>query len=803
MKVVKRNGKKESLKFDKIFARVRKQTYGLNSAFVDPHKVAKKVIAGIYDGITSRELDQLAAETAASMVSTHPDYSLLASRLDISALHKETEAVFSKNIEELYNYTAPETGEQAGLIGEDTYRVVMENADVLNEAIITDRDSLIDYFGFRTLSRSYLLKMNGRVAERIQHMWMRVAVGIWKDNIEEVLKTYDLISQKYFTHATPTLFNSGTRRPQMSSCFLIQMDSDDLKGIYKTLSDVAQISKNAGGIGINIHNVRAEGSYIKGTNGYSNGLIPMLKVFNETARYVDQGGGKRKGSIAVYLEPWHADILDFVNIRLPHGKEEMRARDLFPAMWMNDLFFERLENDGHWSLFSPDEAPGLHEVYGQEFKELYERYEEEGRARKKIKASYLWDRILSAQIESGTPYVLSKDAINEKCNQKNLGTIKSSNLCCEITEFSSPDESAVCNLASIALPMFIRGKKVDHKKLYEVAYQVTRNLNKVIDENFYPTQETHNSNMRHRPIGIGVQGLADLFALLKVAFESEEAAKINREVFETIYFAAMTASKDLAIEQGAYDSFAGSPLSEGKFQFDLWTDREVSVKNGKVEVTTEKPVSLSGRWDWEKLRKEVMEHGVRNSLLVAPMPTASTSQILGNNECFEPFTANLYTRNTLSGEFVLINKYLVQDLIDLGIWNEEMKQEIIQNDGSVQGIINIPTEIKERYKTVWEIKQRVIIDMAAGRAPFICQSQSLNLHIPRVTKSKLNTALNYGHKKGLKTLSYYIRSTAAASAIKGLGTSSPSGNQQLLQEQPEVGAAACNLDDPDCLSCGA
>lgn len=819
MQIVKRNGKQEQFRFDKIQGRIEKQTFGLNTDFIDVHALAIKIASGCYDGITSRELDNLAAEMAASMTPKHPDYSILASRIAISTLHKETEKHFTDTIEKLHKYIEPKTGEPAGMISDEVYDIIMKNKDELNAAVINDRDFNFDYFGFKTLEKSYLLKIDGSVAERPQHLLMRVSVGIWKDKIDEVIKTYDLLSQKFMIHATPTLFNSGTVKPQMSSCFLLAMHDDSIKGIYKTLGDVAAISQNAGGIGLHIHNIRATGSYIKGTNGTSNGLLPMLQVYNATARYVDQGGGKRKGSFAMYLEPWHADVITLLDIRKNHGKEEMRARDLFTAMWIPDLFMERVEQDGDWFLMCPNECKGLSDVYGEDFKVLYEKYASEGKFKKKMKARELLAKIEESQIETGAPYMLYKDACNIKSNQKNLGTIKSSNLCTEIIEYSAPDEQAVCNLGSLALPMYVettykrKPKKVDktkvffnHNKLYEVAYQLTKNLNRVIDMNYYPTEETKNSNMRHRPIGIGVQGLADVFALMGIAFESDEARKLNKEIFETIYFASMTASKDLAKIEGVYSTYEGSPVSQGIFQFDMWKDRKVeTVKqedgSSKWEVIEETQIQHSGRWDWESLRKEVKEHGVRNSLLLAPMPTASTSQILGNNECFEPYTSNIYTRRVLSGEFVIINKHLVSDLIDLGVWNENLKDKIIINNGSVQGIPEIPLEIQNIYKTVWEIKQRHLIDMSADRGAYICQSQSFNIHIQDVNFAKLTNVHLYGWKKGLKTGMYYLRTKAATGAIKGLGI-----DMSKYQQAPKIEEVqsdiSCSLDSPDsCLSC--
>ncbi|MDZ4665469.1 MAG: ribonucleoside-diphosphate reductase subunit alpha [Bacteroidota bacterium] len=804
MFVIKRDGTSESVKFDKITARIQKLSYGLDPSHVDSILVAKKVIDGVYDGVTTSELDNLAAETAAGLTSRHPDYALLASRIAVSNLHKNTIKSFSKTIEELYNYIDPKTNTRASLIADDVYKIVMDNAQLLDSSIIYDRDFGYDYFGFKTLERSYLLKMHGKVAERPQHMLMRVAVGIHKNEIESALATYNMMSERWFTHATPTLFNAGTPKPQMSSCFLLQMKEDSIDGIYDTLKQCARISQSAGGIGISIHNVRATGSYIKGTNGTSNGIIPMLKVFNETARYVDQGGGKRKGSIAVYLEPWHADIYDFLDIRKNHGKEEMRARDLFTALWIPDLFMKRVEAEGEWSLMCPNECPGLSDCHSEAFDALYTKYESEGKFRKKIKARELWAAIIEAQIETGNPYMLFKDAANSKSNQQNLGTIKSSNLCTEIIEYTSADEVAVCNLASIALPRFVDEKTgtFDHNKLFEITYAATRNLNKIIDRNYYPIPEARNSNMRHRPIGLGVQGLADAFILMRYSFESAEAKKLNSEIFETIYFAALTASKDLAKLDGAYESYEGSPISKGIFQQDMWN------------------VTPSPRWEWDVLREEIKLHGVRNSLLLAPMPTASTSQILGNNECFEPYTSNIYTRRVLSGEFVVVNKHLLRDLVKLGIWNENLKNKIISANGSVQDIPEIPQNIKEIYKTVWEIKQRTIIDMAADRGAYIDQSQSLNLFIQDANFAKMSSAHFYSWKKGLKTGMYYLRTKAAADAIKFtvdqgaltkpaiLGNEDAllveRGQEHVLSFDEQQAQLACSLDNPeDCEACGS
>jgi ribonucleoside-diphosphate reductase alpha chain len=747
MFVIKRNGKKESVKFDKVTARIEKLSYSL-SPIVNAIDVAKKTIEGIYNGVPTTELDNLAAETAASLTITHPDYAILASRIAVSNLHKNTVKSFSETMRRLYSYTDAATGNKLPLIADDIMQIITEHAELLDSTIIYDRDFGFDYFGFKTLEKSYLLKIDGKIAERPQHMYMRVAVGIHKNDIERAIKTYHLMSERWMTHATPTLFNAGSPKPQMSSCFLLTMKEDSIDGIYDTLKQTAKISQSAGGIGLAIHNIRATGSYIGGTNGTSNGIIPMLQVFNDTARYVDQGGGKRKGAFAIYLEPWHADVFEFLDLRKNHGKEEMRARDLFYALWIPDLFMKRVEANTEWSLFCPNEAPGLSECWGTEFENLYTKYETEGRARKTVKAQDLWFAILQSQIETGTPYMLYKDAANGKSNQQNLGTIKSSNLCTEIMEYTSPDEVAVCNLASIALPRFVIDGKFDQQKLYDVAYAVTKNLNKIIDNNYYPVEEARTSNMKHRPIGLGVQGLADAFILLRLPFESDLAKMLNKNIFETIYFAAMTASKDLAKEQGAYETFAGSPVSKGIFQFDMWG------------------VTPTDHWDWATLKEEVKLYGIRNSLLVAPMPTASTSQIFGNNECFEPYTSNIYTRRVLSGEFIIVNKHLLKDLVNLGLWNNAMKNNIIATNGSIQNIEEIPADIKELYKTVWEIKQRNLIDMAADRGAYICQSQSLNLFVDNPNTSKLTSMHFYAWKKGLKTGMYYLRTQAATQAIQ-------------------------------------
>lgn len=795
MQVVNRKGEREDVRFDAIHEKLVKLAEGLNPTWIDPGHVTKLTIEGLYDGVTTRELDQLAAETAASLASHHPDYSRLAARICVDDLHRSTKDVFTDVITDLREYIDPESNKHAPLISEEVYEIIMANADVLNNHIDYSRDHTYDYFGFKTLERSYLLKLNGEVAERPQHMLMRVAVGIHYANIEKALQTYDLMSQGYFTHATPTLFNSGTPMPQMSSCFLLTMQDDSLDGIYDTLKQCALISKSAGGIGLSIHHVRSKGSYIKGTNGTSNGIVPMLRVFNDTARYVDQGGGKRKGSIAVYLEPWHPDILQFLDLKKNHGKEEMRARDLFYAMWTPDLFMQRVEDNADWSFFCPNECPGLQDVYGAEFKAMFEDYERRGMARETMPARVVWDKIVEAQIETGTPYMLYKDAANEKSNQKNLGTIRSSNLCTEIMEYTAKDEVAVCNLASIALPKFVNTSEgvFDHQLLYDVTYHATGNLNRVIDVNYYPVEEARNSNMRHRPIGLGVQGLANVFAMLKLPFEGPSARTLNKEIFETIYFAACTASKDAAAAEGPYSTFEGSPASEGLLQFDLWGMDE-----------------HSGRWDWDALKAEIVDKGMRNSLLLAPMPTASTSQILGNNECFEAFTSNLYVRRTLSGEFVVLNKHLVSDLIAEDMWSLEMKNDILRHKGSIQGIHTIPEHIRDLYKTTWEIKQRHVLDMAADRGAYIDQSQSLNIHMVDANPAKVTSMHFYGWKQGLKTGMYYLRTKAAADAIQFTVEASTKEDQTVggLAERADdadsLEAIACSLDSPDdCLMCGS
>ena len=784
MYVVKRDGRKEAIKFDKITARIIKMCYGLD-AMVSPEAVAMKVIEGIFDGVTTTELDNLAAEVAAAKTTEHPDYALLASRIAVSNLHKETKKSFSDVMHDLYYYIDPKTGQSASLLSEEVYKIVENNKDLLDSSIIYDRDFRYDYFGFKTLTRSYLMKLEGNIAERPQHMLMRVSLGIHKNDLASVIKTYHLMSEGWFTHATPTLFNSGTPKPQMSSCFLLTMKEDSISGIYDTLKSCAQISQSAGGIGLSIHHIRATGSYIKGTNGTSNGIVPMLRVFNDTARYVDQGGGKRKGSFAIYIEPWHADVFDFLDLRKNHGKEEQRARDLFYALWIPDLFMKRVKANEKWTLMCPHECPGLSDTHSAEFEALYLKYEEEGRGRKTINAQDLWFKILESQIETGTPYMLYKDAANAKSNQQNLGVIKSSNLCTEIIEYTAPDEVAVCNLASLALPKYVTEDGVfDHDKLFEVTYQATLNLNKIIDENYYPVEEAKNSNLRHRPIGLGVQGLADAFILLGLPFESEEARALNREIFETIYFASMSASKDLAIKEGPYSTFEGSPVSKGVFQFDMWG------------------VTPSNRWEWDLLKEEVKKHGVRNSLLLAPMPTASTAQILGNNECFEPYTSNIYTRRVLSGEFIIVNKHLLKDLVKEGLWNMEMRQKIMAANGSVQNIPEIPSRLKELYKTAWEISQKAIIDQAADRGAFICQSQSLNIFMEKANFGKLTSMHFYGWEKGLKTGMYYLRTKAATDAIKFTIDRSVVEEplSQSLEEQQA--AIACSLENPEgCEAC--
>ncbi|KAF2142644.1 uncharacterized protein K452DRAFT_270465 [Aplosporella prunicola CBS 121167] len=750
MFVHKRDGRKERVQFDKITARVSRLCYGLDPEHVDAAAITQKVISGVYHGVTTIELDNLAAETAAYMTVTHPDYAILAARIAVSNLHKQTKKQFSAVIKDLYEYVNPKNKKPSPMISKETYDIIMTHADELNSAIVYDRDFNYQYFGFKTLERSYLLRIDGKVAERPQQMIMRVAVGIHGADIEKVIETYNLMSNKYFTHASPTLFNAGTPKPQLASCFLIDMKEDSIEGIYDTLKTCAMISKTAGGIGLNVHRIRATGSYIGGTNGTSNGLVPMLRVYNNTARYVDQGGNKRPGAFAIYLEPWHADIFSFLDLRKNHGKEEVRARDLFYALWICDLFMKRVEANGEWTLFCPNEAPGLADVWGDEFEELYTRYEREGRGRETVRAQKLWYHILEAQTETGNPFMLYKDACNRKSNQKNLGTIRSSNLCCEIVEYTAPDEVAVCNLASLALPTFvdINNGVYDFQKLHEVTQVLVKNLNRIIDINHYPVPEARKSNFRHRPIAVGVQGLADAFLALRMPFDSPEAKLLNIQIFETIYHGALTASVALAKEFGTYESYEGSPASQGILQYDMW------------EKT---PTEL---WDWTALKAEIAEHGTRNSLLVAPMPTASTSQILGFNECFEPYTSNIYSRRVLAGEFQVVNPWLLKDLVDLGLWSDNMKNRIIASGGSIQNIPNIPDDIKALYKTVWEISQRTIVTMAADRGAFIDQSQSLNIHMQNPTMGKITSMHFAGWKLGLKTGMYYLRTQAAAAPIQ-------------------------------------
>ena len=788
MEVIKRNGDHESIKFDKVSSRIKRMTYGLNPIFVDYTDVAIKTIAGLYNGVTTKEVDRLVSETAASLATIHPDYSILAARIAVSSLHKETDKRFSEAMSRLFSFKDETTGEETGMICEKVWHIIKKNAKKLDEMIVEDRDYAFDYFGFKTLERSYLLKVNGKIIERPQYMFMRVSVGIWGDNLEMVQKTYDYMSLGYFTHATPTLFNAGTKRNQLASCFLIANKADSIDGLFNTLKDVAHISKWAGGVGLHIHDVRCKGSFIKGTGGQSDGIVPMMKTYNEVARWINQGG-KRKGSFAIYLEPWHADIFEFLDLRKNHGKEEMRARDLFLAIWMPDLFMQRVKEDGEWSLFCPNEAKGLSDVYDspedKKFTELYTKYEKENKARKVVKARALWTEMLKSQIETGTPYILFKDAANNKSNQKNLGTIKSSNLCAEIIEYSDEKEQAVCNLASIALPKYVekgkdKKKFFNFEKLKEVVHQATLNLNKVIDVGFYPTEAAKTSNIRHRPIGIGVQGLADVFALLKYPFESEEAKKLNKEIFESMYFSSLSASVELAKKEGTYGSYKGSPLSKGVLQFDFWG------------------VSPSNRYDWNKLKEQISKHGARNSLLIALMPTASTAQILGNNECFEPFTSNLYRRNTLGGEFIVINKHLILDLIALNLWNDSIKVKMFESDGSIQNIEEIPESVRNLYKTVWEIPQKTIIDMAVDRAAYVCQSQSMNLFMKEANLGKLNSALFYAWQNGLKTGIYYFRTLSKTQASKNLGIEIKS--EESNAEKLKV----CSINNPnDCEMCSS
>ena len=795
MFVITRSAKREPVQFDKITHRISQLTYGLDKN-VDSMQIAKRTINGLFDGITTEELDNLSAEVSAYMTSVHPDYARLAGRIAVANLHRQTSDSFLETFEKLYHFKNEFSGEKQPLISEEIMAFAREHRDRISSEIAYSRDFEFDYFGFKTLERSYLLKVNGKIVERPQHLFMRVALGVQIGNIEEAIKTYHLISEGWFTHASPTLFNAGTNKAQMSSCFLVAMKDDSIDGIYETLKQCALISQAAGGIGLSIHNIRAKGSFIKGTNGTSNGIVPMLRVFNDTARYVDQGGGKRKGAFAIYLEPWHADIEDFLDLKKNHGKDEMRARDLFYALWINDLFMKRVETDADWSLMCPNKSPGLADCHGKEFEALYEKYEKEGRALRTVKARDLWYKIINSQIETGSPFMLYKDAANAKSNQKNLGTIKSSNLCTEIIQYTSEKEIAVCNLASIALPMFVKDGTFDHKKLFDVTYQVTRNLNRIIDLNYYPVEEARYSNMKNRPIGIGVQGLADAFFKMRLPFESEGARKANKEIFETIYFASLQASADLAREHGHYESYPGSPISEGILQHDMWG------------------VKTSDRWDWKALRAQIKQTGVRNSLLMAPMPTASTSQILGNNECIEPITSNIYTRRVLSGEFAVVNKHLVRDLMAINLWNEEMKDRIIGHNGSVQYIPEIPQDLKDLYKTVWEIKQKSILEMAADRGAFIDQSQSLNIHMEDTNFGKLSSLHFAAWKLGLKTGMYYLRTRPAVDAIKFTIKEANKPAQVQVQipvmEMPlptieqQQAAMVCSLDNPDeCVSCGS
>ncbi|XP_040569764.1 ribonucleoside-diphosphate reductase large subunit [Lepeophtheirus salmonis] len=791
--VIKRSGREEEVHFDKITSRVQKLCYGLDMDHVNPTAITLKVISGLYPGVSTIELDNLAAEIAATMTTKHPDYAILAARIAVSNLHKETKKVFSEVIHDLRYMKTHDL--DTPMISESSYDIIQKHSDRLNSAIVFDRDFSYNYFGFKTLERSYLLKIGKKVVERPQHMLMRVSVGIHGEDIEGVIKTYNLLSQGYFTHASPTLFNAATPKPQLSSCFLLTMSSDSIEGIYDTLKQTAIISKSAGGIGINIHCIRAKGSYIAGTNGYSNGIVPMLRVFNNTAKYVDQGGNKRPGAFAIYLEPWHADVFDFLELRKNTGAEEQRARDLFYALWIPDLFMKRVEEDGIWSLMCPHECPGLDDVWGEDFEKLYLKYEDENKFRRQVPAHKVWEAIIESQIETGTPYMLYKDSCNRKSNQKNLGTIKCSNLCTEIVEYSSPDEVAVCNLASIAVNQFVKNKVYDFEQLKEVAKVATRNLNKIIDVNHYPIQEARRSNMRHRPIGIGVQGLADAFILMRYPFESDEALLLNKQIFETIYYGALEASCELAAEFGTYETYKGSPVSQGLLQFDLWEG-----------------VTPTNMWDWSKLKAKIAKDGVRNSLLLAPMPTASTAQILGNNEGIEAYTSNIYSRRVLSGEFQIVNQHLLRDLTDMDLWDDEMKQNIIADNGSVQNIPQIPDDIKKLYKTVWEISQKTVLQMAADRGAFIDQSQSLNIHIAQPNYGKLTSMHFYGWKLGLKTGMYYLRTKAAASAIqftvdKSRIKTTNTNNSETNKTDSAIKnkeAIMCSLQNKDdCLMCGS
>lgn len=775
MKVKKRDGQMADVSFDKVLRRITKMSSGLS---VNPTLVAQKVCSQIFDGVETKQLDTLACQNAMSLVTTHPDYSTLAANIAISNHQKETSDTFSSAMKKLYSFV-DKRGNHHPLISEYIHNLVSneETAKQIDDYINHERDFDIDYFGFKTLERSYLLKYNGVIVERPQYMWMRVALCIHENNLEKAFETYDCLSQKYFIHATPTLFNAGTPRPQLSSCYLIAMENDSISGIFNTLGECAEISKHAGGIGLHIHNIRAKNSIIRGTNGTSNGIVPMLRVFNDTARYVDQGGGKRKGSFAIYLEPWHSDIEDWLRLKINHGNEEERARDLFYGLWIPDLFMERVQTKGDWTLMCPDECPGLSDCYGDEFKELYERYEREGRGKKTISAHKLWFQILDSQIETGTPYMLYKDAANKKSNQQNLGTIKSSNLCTEIIEYTDKDETAVCNLASLGLPKYMKNGEFDYALFRSMVKVVTRNLNKVIDINFYPTPKTKRSNLRNRPIGLGVQGLADVFHLMKVPFESDKAKLVNRRIFANMYYAAVETSAELAKEEGVYETYEGSPASKGKLQYHLWN------RDPRLDAED---------LDWNALEKLVADNGLRNSLLVAPMPTASTSQIMGNNECIEPYTNNIYTRRTLAGEFIVLNKHLVKDLLERNLWNPDMKDKIVANNGRITGIEEIPDEIKPQYKTVWEMKMRNIIDMSVDRAPYVCQSQSLNLFMADPVYSKLSSMHMYSWKRGLKTGMYYLRSLPKASAQKFTIDPSTKNKNTITNN---------NADDEGCLMC--
>ena len=791
MQVKKRNGKSEPVAFDKITNRIKALTYGLNP-IVDASKVAMRVIDGIYDGVTTHELDILATEISASMTTSHPDYTKLASRIAVSNLHKSTKKSFVSVMRDLHKYIDPKTGKNAPLISDELIKIVNTHKERIESAMMYENDFNYDYFGFKTLEKSYLFKLHGKITERPQHMLMRVSLGIHGEDLDEAIETYQMMSNLLFTHATPTLFNSGTPKPQMSSCFLLAMQDDSIEGIYDTLKQTALISQSAGGVGLSIHNIRATGSYIRGTNGVSNGIVPMLRVFNDTARYVDQGGGKRKGSFAIYIEPWHADIFDFLDLRKNTGKDEMRARDLFLGLWTCDLFMERVHSDGIWSLMCPNECPNLHETYGDEFNALYESYEEQGKFVKQIKARELWEKITESQVETGTPYMLYKDSANRKSNQKNLGVIKCSNLCTEIIEYTSKDEVAVCNLASISLPMFVKDGVFDHELLFKVTKKITRNLNNVIDRNYYPVIEARNSNMRHRPIGLGVQGLADAFILLRLPFTSDEAKALNKDIFETIYFAALTSSMEIASVEGAYETYEGSPISQGIFQHNMW-----GIDNDQ----------LSGRWDWDGLKEEILTYGVRNSLLLAPMPTASTSQILGNNEAFEPYTSNMYTRRTLSGEFIVVNKHLLKDLIERGLWSEQMKEILMKANGSIQNIEGVPQDLKDLYKTVWEMSMRDLIDMSRDRGYFVCQSQSLNLFMENANTAKLTSMHFYAWKQGLKTGLYYLRTKAAVDAIKFTLNNDKlevkSDSEMSTEDFKAMIERSRNAESDDCEMCGS